>query len=123
MKANAEVVDRLATLPSASKSTFQVGVLFGDAVSVFQNAYRVSRVQIKPGQAAVSVVKDTVGTGQASAAGAAVVTGLGMGGLGIVGFFAVSGLSMGWWDAAVGGDGRRIEAKPPAVEKRAPAEA
>ncbi len=49
------------------------------------------------------MVKDSVGTVLATATGAAVVTGLGIGGLlGILSFMTTSGLSKGWWDAAVG---------------------
>ena len=113
MKTGAKPIGRRAAVPVTTVSALKLGAIVGGAISVFQNAHRVSRRPIQPGQAAANVVKDTVGSGLASAAGAAVVTGLGIGGLrGIVSFMTISGLSKGWWDAAVGPAGQAALAAP-----------
>ncbi len=116
MKAGAKNVGRLAAVPSTTAAAMKLGAIVGGAISIFQNAHRISRRQIEPGRAAVNVVKNTVGSGLATAAGAAVLTGLGMGSLlGIVGFMTISGLSKGWWDAAVAPEGQK--AATPAMEE------
>ncbi len=81
MKAGAKNADRLAAVPSSALSALKRGAIVGGAISIFQNAHRISRRQIEPGRAAVNVVKNTVGSGLATVAGAAVMTGLGMGSL------------------------------------------
>ena len=113
MKTGAKNIGRLAAVPSTTAPALKLGAIVGGAVSIFQNAHRVPRGQIDPGQAAGNVAKDTLGTGLATAAGAAVMTGLGIGGLlGITGFMTISGISIGWWDAAVGLDGQTAAATP-----------
>ncbi len=81
MRTGCKIVGRLAAVPSTTVSAVKLGAIVGGAISIFQNALRVSRGRIGPGQAATNVVKDTVGTGLSTAAGVAVVTGMGIGGL------------------------------------------
>ncbi len=47
------------------------------------------------------------------------LTGMGIGGfLGIVSSMTISGLSKGWWDAAVELEGRKAAATPPIEEEK-----
>ena len=116
MKTIAQNVGKLAAPPSTTVSALRLGAIVGGPFPYARMPNGFHGGQIEPGRAAANVVKDTVGTGLATAAGAAVVTALGMGGLpGIVGFMTISGFSQGWWDAAVGRDGQTA-AETPSME-------
>ena len=114
---------RLAAVPATAGSAMKLGMVAGGAISLFRNTYRVSKGEVGPKDAALNVVSDSVGTGLATAAGAAAVTRLGLGGvLGVIGFMAVSGLAMGMWDSLAAPQRRRIAEAPTALPEGGEAE-
>ncbi len=60
MKSGAKNIGRLAAVPSTTAAAIKLGAVAGDAISIIQNAHRISLGQIDPAQAAANVVKDTV---------------------------------------------------------------
>jgi hypothetical protein len=122
MKTGKKPFGRLVAVPSTTSAAVRLGAIVGGAISLFQNGYRVSRGHIEPHKAAANVIKDTAGSGLATAAGALVVSGMGMSGLlGFVGFMTGSGFYKGWWDAVVGIAESRSAALPPSREEKAAA--
>ncbi len=94
------LVVRASSVPAVAASAGKIGAVAGGVVSAMHNTYRFGRGDIKATEAISNVVKDTVGTGLATAAGAVAITMVGITGLvGVAGFVTVAALTKGAWDS------------------------
>jgi hypothetical protein len=89
-----------------------MGAVVGGTVSAIGNTYKVAKGEQKSSEAVANVAKETVGTGIATATGAASMAALGLGGLiGLAGFAVVASLTKGFLDSVL-----YSEEKQPASE-------
>jgi hypothetical protein len=79
-----------------------MGAFVGGIAATATNTYKVAKGEMGKAEAAKKVAQETMGTGLATAAGAAATTFLGLGGVvGLAGLLVVATLTKGAWDQAM----------------------
>ena len=97
-------IKQLTAVPRTALSGGALGALVGGSLAAVQNTYQVAKGEIKSRDAVSNIVKESLGSGVATAAGATVISGLGIGGwIGVAGFMFVSSAAKGLWDSRVCG--------------------
>jgi hypothetical protein len=93
---------KLASISQSAAALVAIGAVVGGTIAAIDNIQKVAKGEHKSDEAFANVAKEALGTGLSTAAGAAVMSGLGIGGLvGLAGLTAVSVVSKGLLDSVL----------------------
>jgi hypothetical protein len=106
------VTTRMSAVPSNALAIGTMGAFVGGIAATATNTYKVTKGELGKAEAAKNVAQETLGTGLATAAGAAVTTVLGLGGVvGLAGLLVVATLTKEAWDQAMSETEKRAAKK------------
>jgi hypothetical protein len=102
---------KVRSVPQSAAMLGTMGAVVGGTVSAIGNTYKVAKGEQRSADALANVAKETVGSGISTAAAAATITALGIGGLiGFASFAAVASISKGLLDSILYGDKKQTAA-------------
>jgi hypothetical protein len=93
-------IEKLTAISRSAAMLGAMGAVVGGTIAAIENTQKVAKGERNSAEAIANVAKETLGTGISTAAGAAAMAALGIGGLiGLAGFTAVATISKGLLDS------------------------